>query len=352
MSSALQILSRRNWGLVRYNAVFHNLAALLYLGLVYQIDSPGFFLLALRFAVLSTCLTAYGYFVNDLADTGLDQRHHKPNPFLNLSRPVAALVVGFFLLAGLALALPFQNTPGFAPILLLWVFLSSAYSLRPLRLKERGGLGLAASVLSQQTLPVMLLFLAFAPAWDWGALIFVGFASLRGLCSDVSHQLRDYPDDRQTHTRTYVVERGENHGAAVYAISLEASALFTGVVLGWLIGSIPAARLGRLHLPFSPIWPVMLLYLLLLGRTVGRAWRAYRQGTLPQVDPYNESRQTSARNGLHWMHHSLPGVILPLWLACIAGVYYPRYLLFVILLVGLHRLYAPDLWRKILPYPN
>lgn len=345
MPPLLKILSRRNWGLVRYNAIFQNLSAVVYIALAHRLFSVQFLLLAVLFLAFSTCMTAFAYLANDLADVDLDRRHGKDNAFLSIPRPQAALVAICFLLAGIAFSLPFWGSAVFAPLLAVWVLLSSAYSLPPLRLKETGAPGLAATVLSQQTLPLMLLFAALAPRFEWGAALFVAHATLRGLSSDLGHQMRDYVHDARTRTATFAVRRGLEPSRRLYALALEMERLAIGVLLGWLVWKIPTLVLFGVQMPFSPVWPLVLLYVVLLWQTAGRSWRAYRSGMLAHNDPYDESRQQSRRDALHWVHHSLPSVILPLWLSGIAAVYYYPNLLFTFLILVIFQLYRPAVWR-------
>lgn len=346
MLPLMNILSRRNWGLVRYNAIFQNLSAVLYIALAHRLFSTQFLLPATLFLGFSICMTAYAYLANDLADVDLDRRQGKDNAFLNIPRPRAALVTVLFLLAGVAFSLPFWSKAWFAPLLAAWVLLSSAYSLPPLRLKETGWPGLSATILSQQTLPLMLLFAALAPRFEWGAVLFAAHATLRGLSSDLGHQVRDYANDVRTATATFAVRRGIDSSGRLYALSLETERLATGVLLGWLAWKIPTLEMFGVQIPFSPLWPLLVIYAVLLWQTAGQSWRAYRAGMLAQNDPYDEARQATRRDALHWIHHSLPSVGIPLWLSAIAAVYYYPNLLFTLLILVIFQLYRPALWRK------
>lgn len=347
-----RILSRREWGIIRYNAIFTDFAALFYVLIVHRQYRLEFLAAACIFLLFSIFLTGYGYLVNDLADGDLDRRHGKPNAFHGMPRRAAVALTLIFLLAGLLCALPFLEKPAFTAALLAWIFCSSAYSLPPLRWKEKGALGLAATVTAQQTLPVLLLFVALSPGLDWGALLFTIYATLRGLSSDLSHQIRDAAHDAQTGTRTFAVRAGPMRAGVIYALALECERLSTAVILGWMISTIPDLRTPLGTLPVSPIWPLLLGYLILLLPNLGASWRAYRQGKLLEHDPYNETRQSTQRDRLHLAHHSFPAVIVPLWLCAVAGVYYIPSLIFGAFIVLIFRLYRPALWRGLLYPPN
>lgn len=352
MSRLARILSRREWGIIRYNATFQDFAALLYILIVFQQYRLTFIGEALLFLLFSTAMTGYGYFVNDLADQDVDRHLGKPNAFHGVARGAAWALTGGFLLVGLLCALPFLARPGFAAALGGWVFCSSAYSLPPLRWKERGALGLVVTVAAQQVLPMLLLFLALAPMLDWGAGLFILYAALRGLSSDLGHQMRDAAGDSRTGTRTFAVRAGPRWAGMIYALSLELERLATVLLLGWMIYRIPRIQTGAFLIPFSPAWPLLIGYLALALPCVGQSWQAYRRGELLSVDPYNEARQNAARDRLHLAHHSFPAVILPLGLCAVAGVYYIPSLVFGLLIGWIFGLYRPTVWRGLLHRRN
>jgi len=352
MRRLARILSRREWGIIRYNAVFQDFAALLYILITFQQYRLTFIGEALVFLLFSTAMTGYGYFVNDLADQVVDHQQGKPNAFHGMARGAAWAITGGFLLAGLLCALPFLARPGFAAALAGWVFCSSAYSLPPLRWKERGALGLAVTVAAQQVLPMLLLFLGLAPVLDWGAGLFLIYAGLRGLSSDLGHQLRDAAGDARTGTQTFAVRAGKRRAEMVYALSLELERMATAVLLVWMTYRIPSIQSSVVAIPFSPIWPLLIGYLFLALPCVGQSWRAYRRGELLNLDPYNEALQTAARDRLHLAHHSFPAVILPLGLCAAAGVYYIPSLVFGLLIGWIFRLYRPEMWRDLLQRRN
>ena len=357
----LKLLSWRNLGILRYNAVWQNLAALFYIGFQERSFSAAFLGRVLAFAVFSTLMTGYGYLVNDLADKDLDRQHGKPNAFENTSRTQAAAIAGAVLLVGGLFSFPFWDRPQFWAIWLLWVLDASFYSLPPLRLKERGGWGLAATITAQQTLPTLLIFAAFGDLWSWGAVGFALFATVRGISSDVSHQMRDYRNDLRTGTRTFAVKNGYRTTQRLYAASLEAERLTLGGVLILIfagitqnaVPSFPPLTLGNLILPVTGLvllsmGLLMLIYLLLLARTIGRSWQAYQAGTLAENDPYNEQRQAQVRDALHIIHHTLPSVVLPGYLALLATYVYWGNVVFIVAMVLLYGLHNPKNWQRFL----
>lgn len=364
MQRLIRLLSRRNWGVLRYNSVFQNLAALFYIGLSQELFGLPFLGYTLLFFLFSTLMTGYGYFVNDLGDVELDRQHGKPNAFLNMPRGKAVRVVGLMLAAGLAGAAPFlfrvsaagSHAYGysFLAALLVWIATASAYSLPPLRLKERGGLGLAATVAAQQSLPALLLMLGFIQRWDWGLLAFLLYATLRGISSDVGHQIRDFSADASTGTRTFAVSLGWRRACRVYAAALEAERLSFGLVVVVIAAGLSALRLPLLGQAGLLGWLPALAYFALLAVTLGRSWNAYEQGSLAQEDPYSEALQAqrfSAKGGhfaaLHLTHHTFPSVLLPLYLGVLASLVYLPNALLIVAIVMLFGLYRAELWRGL-----
>jgi hypothetical protein len=99
----------------------------------------------------------------------------------------------------------------------------------------------------------------------------------------------------------------------------------------------------------SPDWPLAVAYAWLFFQTVGRSWRARRQGRLSLQDPYNPERQKQVHDPLQIIHHSLPSVVMPLYLACWMTVLYRPNGVFVVALVLLYGLYLPQRWAAMWP---
>jgi 4-hydroxybenzoate polyprenyltransferase len=342
-------LSRRRWGIIRYNSVWQNLAGLFYIALTRQsfsldlIERAGFFI------VFSTCMTGYGYLVNDLADIELDRQHGKSNAFQEVSRGQAVLVTLAVLVVGSLFGLPFLFRPWFAIVWLLWVLMASAYSMPPLRLKERELAGLAATIVAQQTLPTALLFAAFGQLTSWGALIFILFSTARGISSDMGHQMRDASHDAQTGTGTFAVRHGSKTIQSVYAVSLEVERLALGAVLVLLLLSLPPVTLPWGGWRVALAWPLALFYAPLCAMTLGRSLRALHQGRLHLDDPYDEQRQARVRDALHVIHHPLPSVLTPLYLAAWMTQHYWPNVIFILVLGLLYGLYSPRRWAATWP---
>jgi len=349
MKKLLAFLSWRNWGIIRYNSIWQNLACLFYVALTERLFSLAFIGRVGLFILFSTLMTGYGYLVNDLADVELDRRHGKSNAFRGVGRGKAALLVLAVLAIGSLFALPFLARPWFALLWLFWILAATLYSMPPLRLKERGLIGLATTISAQQTLPTAILFAAFGQPVSWGALVFVLFATGRGISSDVGHQRRDWSHDASTGTGTFAVRHGYGTVQTIYALSLEVERLALGGVMALLLLALPPVTLPLVGWQVALAWPLTLIYAPLCALTVGRSWRALRQGRLTLEDPYDEARQTRVRDALHVIHHPLPSVLTPLYLVVWMTLFYWPNAIFVLTLGLLYGLYSPQRWAATWP---
>jgi 4-hydroxybenzoate polyprenyltransferase len=296
------------------------------------------------FLLFSTAMTGYGYLINDLADVELDRKHQKSNVFLHTNPAKARVIVMAVLCGGTLLAIPFLNRIWFVGLDLLWLAAATFYSLPPFRLKERGLVGLATTILAQQTIPTALLWVAFSSSLNWDALVFIAFATARGVSSDVGHQMRDWVHDVGTGTTTFAVQRGYAFIQMIYALCLEIERFALGVVIAWLAWNLPGFMLPGLGEIF-PAWLLGLVYLSLFALTAGRSWRAWRNNNLPKHDPYDEKRQAQVRDALHLIHHSLPSVGIPLCLALWLTLAYSPNVIFLLTISLVYGLGSPRHWK-------
>ncbi|MEE8390343.1 MAG: UbiA family prenyltransferase [Anaerolineae bacterium] len=338
MTRLVELVSWRHWGLVRYNSVWQNAAALFYVGLARQCFDWDYVRDVGVFLIFSVTLTTYGYLINDLSDVELDRRAGKQNTFHGMSRAKATLVVALVFGLVVVCGLSFVRRPDFLPLWIVWTLTATFYSLPPVRLKERGVLGLAATIAAQQPLPAAMAFAALGHLRTWGALTFIAYITLRGISSDVGHQMRDRARDAAADARTLAVYRGHKFVARVYGLSLELETLLLGAVLVVLMVDAPLA---------APVWPLLIAYVTLLPFTLGRAWVRLNRGEW--VDPYDESPEGPPRDLLHLIHHPFPTVILPLYLAIWLTLHYWPNAVFVVGLILLHRLYDLQRWAGAWP---
>jgi 4-hydroxybenzoate polyprenyltransferase len=345
MKKLLTFLAWRSWGLIRYNSIWQNVAALFYVGLARQWFDLHYIRDVGVFLIFSLTGTAYGYLVNDLADVELDRRAGKSNVFHGMSHTRAVLVVAVVFAVMVTCGLSFARRPDFLPLWIVWAVVATSYSCPPVRLKERGALGLVATIVAQQPIPAAMAFAALGYLRTWGALAFVAYITVRGICSDVGHQMRDRERDAATGARTFAVHHGHRVVALIYGLSLELETLLLGVVLIVLVVDVPPVNLGGWSV--APTWPLLIAYLALLPFTLGRAWVRLKCGEW--VDPYDEAPKGPPRDLLHLVHHPFPTVVLPLYLAVWLTAYYWPNVVFVVGLVLLYGLYDPSRWARAWP---
>lgn len=338
----LQYLSWRGWGLIRYNSIWQNVSLLFYIGIVERRFDLKYIRDVMLFLALSLAGTAYGYLVNDLADVELDRRAGKSNVFQRSGRVQIVAVIGTSVALLVILGWPFVQYPGFVPLWITWFLATTFYSMPPVRLKERGLLGLVTTMVAQQPLPAAMAVAALGGGWSWGTQLFILYITLRGICSDVGHQMRDRARDQLAGARTFAVAKGHGFIARFYAVTLELEAVALGAVLIVLAVDLPTVVFQGWRI--SPMWPILALYIVLFAGTAGRAWRRLSRGLW--IDPYDESPEGPPRDLLHFLHMTFPTVLLPLFLALWLTLRYWPNVIFLLGLVFMYRLYDPRRWRK------
>ena len=152
------------------------------------------------------CLLIGGYTLNDITDFGQDtalSRDSKasPRPRHSLIIAVTALVVGAILMlvaTRKALALG---------IVAATLLTGMAYSLRPIRFKERGVWGVILGAAPQKP-ALFLVFAAMLSAWNWLTAVLAVWLLCGSLLGVLGHQIIDYPDDLAVGVRTFTARHG------------------------------------------------------------------------------------------------------------------------------------------------
>jgi 4-hydroxybenzoate polyprenyltransferase len=159
--------------------------------------------------LLFTCLcAAFGHVANDHADRECDRSAGRLTPVTGLTEHAALLVLaalGAAALGALAIA---ATSPAAAAAGIAGIALAAAYSLRPLRLKQRGAAGVWSAAAAQRTLPVLVAFATLRPL-DGEAWAFAAVAQLAGIRWMLVHQVVDAANDRHAGVATYVAAAGE-----------------------------------------------------------------------------------------------------------------------------------------------
>jgi 4-hydroxybenzoate polyprenyltransferase len=202
--------------LVRPRAWWFNKVPLSVTLVLLLLDGRPFSLGALAVLVL-VCLAVcavgnYGYALNELFDIEEDARLGRTNAAASASPRRMWGIIGLSAGCAEAFAAAVAGVPG-ALLTLLVFCLPLAYSVPPLRIKERKWLGVFADGLAAHVYPALLALLAVT---HWGlhqvtpalAVCVALWAAAAGLRGIVSHQLSTAEQDRNAGLRTIVHDLG------------------------------------------------------------------------------------------------------------------------------------------------
>ncbi len=174
--------------------------------------NPAFVVLFLT-VVLAVCGAAnYGYAINELFDVEEDALIGRSNAAARLGRPRMWLVVVLSAAVSLACAAIGGGLPATA-LTVVELCLPLAYSVPPVRVKERKWLGVASDALAAHVYPALLALTmaqhlgvrSVTPALIACAIVWSLSAGLRGI---LSHQLHTADQDRAAGLRTVVSDLG------------------------------------------------------------------------------------------------------------------------------------------------
>ena len=227
--------------------------------------------------ILGTVLfwAAFGYGINEVADRDCDLRGGKSNRAAYLSTLSWALFLTFTASAAIGLSLLWAADYAAPVIVVVGLLLAVVYSLPPLRLKERGVLGLVAGSTSQWVLPVLAVAAAQPRGWSrptaW-CLALLGFAI--GTRWMAIHQLQDTVTDRRAGVRTYASRGGRVWPVLLGAFLAEVVFLAATLVLLWP-QSLPAV----IALAF---WVSQQVVLRPRGEPLGEKLRGYDHAPLAE----------------------------------------------------------------------
>jgi 4-hydroxybenzoate polyprenyltransferase len=193
-------------------------------------------------AIVATIVpwAAFGYGINDLADRRFDERAGKPNRAAGLTpaswAPFLILTAG----GAVGLSLLWAADAAAPALVLAGLALAAAYSVPPIRLKERGVLGLIAAAAAQWAIPILAASAAVPGGWLRSAawsLALVGLAL--GTRWILIHQLEDASADRRAMVTTYASRRDDAQRLLVGIFACELVMLAVALALTWP-RSIPA----------------------------------------------------------------------------------------------------------------
>lgn len=165
------------------------------------------FSIAIVFALYHLLMLCYCYYVNSWADLDQDRVAGKKNILAKFGKQMRLSLLIVF--SVLALLLPFLFINNFLVMFIAYanLFLTAFYSLRPLRFKERGFMGIIVAALVQGP----LAYLMFALYVNLNAWVFLGFLAwifLIEALDDLTHQIEDYFNDRKARVNTWTTGKG------------------------------------------------------------------------------------------------------------------------------------------------
>lgn len=166
--------------------------------------------------VLATLVpwAAFGYGLNEICDQAQDVQAGKSSRALGLGRGVLGAYLAITATAAFALSLLWSSGVAVAAALALAV----SYSAPPLRLKERGAVGVVAGAAAQWALPVLAV--ASTVPLTAMSLAAVALAFVVGVRWLLVHQAHDADADRRTGARTFGAARSQLPLRPVLAVEL------------------------------------------------------------------------------------------------------------------------------------
>jgi chlorophyll synthase len=264
-----------------------------------------------RFTVwiaFTVLLMAFGYGVNDLADRSVDKVAGKPRPIASWSSVRAVTWLVAFPLIGLLMLYPFRRDPGVALFAGVSCFAAAAYSLPPLRFKERGVAGLVVPAFAQRSLPLlvgMALLRQLANPTAWLAVLVFTLVGLRWI---LLHQTIDLANDERAGVRTFVRDHGLERTRSMLKNVIFPVELVLLIV--WLTAVAVDVPVLSLALPGYVAWFLAKAFLW-QGVSSPLGWTSYRLH--PLADFYEIFLPLLAGTILAaWKPHCLPLFVLQL----------------------------------------
>lgn len=203
----------RLWGNAQYkfSIIFCSLYTVIFYGKTFSTSILWYILISI---LLSIGIAGIGYALNDLYDYKDDVINKKQNIFLYFNTLQSILLVVVFTILSIFpwFILPFNR---YSFILLMIEFLLFLlYALPPIRLKERGFIGVLTDALYAQVVPCLLAVYTYsmiAKGVTLNLLILIPFLLwllFSGCRNIIHHQIEDFANDKNTNTNTFATRYG------------------------------------------------------------------------------------------------------------------------------------------------
>jgi len=174
--------------------------------LIFNKDFLHHFALLPLLAVYMAFAGSYGYSINSYADREQDRIAGKVDKLQYASNYLIVIMICFF--ASGTIIIPLLSFDfRIAALGLITFFLTTFYSVRPLRLKERGFLGIITPALAQRTLPFLMFSFLIVPS---SILVWflAGWLTMAGVTVMFAHQLLDFNNDKNAKVNTWAQRVG------------------------------------------------------------------------------------------------------------------------------------------------
>lgn len=219
---------------------------------------------------------AYGHVVNDAFDITADRRAGKVNRIAGVRPAVRGLLAVSLLVVALAPAMVLDFGRTATVLLVVELLLPAAYSIPPVRLKERGLLGVLADAGAAHVLPALIVWTAFTPPGGASSLLLLGAIAVWTVClgtkNILRHQLLDREADRSAGVRTFVAAAPRGRIRRVLALIVYPGELIAfGVLVLLLVGVVPLVAIA------------LVVYLLLDLVKLALGWDFLPQADRPDV---------------------------------------------------------------------
>lgn len=173
------------------------------------------FLILLKFSIL---FIAYGSFVsiiNDFWDIHIDKEAKKLRGVMRLHNMAMAVILLILLSIYVFLLILLAHRRAAVSALGIVMVLSGFfYSSPPIRLKERGWLGIVSGSLIQRSLPLLLVFIILKNLTPTASLLVV-LTFILGLKLMLIHQTEDYSADLRSKMKTVITNIGIERGKKI-----------------------------------------------------------------------------------------------------------------------------------------
>jgi 4-hydroxybenzoate polyprenyltransferase len=186
--------------------------------LVYDVPVAALLRCLALIVFVGLCAGSYGHIVNDAFDIEADRKAGKPNQMARFAPWQRFAFCALTLALGFAPAIFFPYSRLSLALLVVEYLLPTTYSIPPLRLKERGALGILCDSMGAHAVPCLYAISVMANeaarpaarfAWIAPALAAAGFvwALCLGIKGIVIHEFQDRASDLQAGVSTFATRR-------------------------------------------------------------------------------------------------------------------------------------------------